>query len=208
MTTPRPRFVLWLAFSTAAAWCCASSPAFAQPDRAPQPYEPITGTERVDWIVDGTFGVRSLAIVGPLGAGWNTAFNSPSEWGRSWSGFGKRYLEREADVAISNSLEAGVGALWGEDPRYIPSRRRGIWPRARYALVTAVLAPDHDGRFRPAWGRLVGNTVNNAIENTWLPPSVTTPGQTTWRCALGFISRAGGNVFEEFWPDVVKRLRK
>ena len=56
----------------------------------------------------------------------------PQEWEQTWSGFGKRYLEREVDVAISNTMEAGLGAIWGEDPRYIPSGRRGVWPRARY----------------------------------------------------------------------------
>jgi hypothetical protein len=37
---------------------------------------------------------------------------------------------------------------------------------------------------------------------------VTTPGQTALRSGLGFASRMGGNVFEEFWPDVVRLLRK
>src|SRR5262249_14678981 len=80
-------------------------------------YVPITSRERIEWIVIGTIGVRSLTLVGPLSAGWSTAFNTPEEWGQSWEGFGKRYLAREADVAISNTLEAGTGALWGEDPR-------------------------------------------------------------------------------------------
>ena len=65
-----------------------------------------------------------------------------------------------------------------------------------------------DGRLHPAWGRYAGNTLNNLIENTWLPPSVTTPGQTALRSGLGFVTRMGGNVWEEFWPDVVRLLRK
>ena len=82
-------------------------------------YQPIDAAGRVEWTLDGTVGPRSLFIVGPLAAGWETAWNVPKEWGRSWSGAGKRYLAREADVAISNTMEAGLGALWGEDPRYI-----------------------------------------------------------------------------------------
>src|SRR5216683_2399450 len=70
------------------------------------------------------------------------------------SGAAKRYAEREADVAISNTIEAGVGALWGEDPRYIPSGRKGIWPRARYAITTAFVAQRPDGHLAPAWARL------------------------------------------------------
>jgi len=171
-------------------------------------YVPITTGERVHWIVDGTIGPQSLFIVGPLSAAWQTAWNTPEEWGRSWSGVGKRYAQREADVAISNTIEAGLGALWGEDPRYIPSARKGIWPRARYALKTSVLAQGRDGRLRPAWGRYAGNTLNNIIENAWLPPSQTTAAQTAFRSGMGFVTRMGGNLWDEFWPDVVRLLKK
>ena len=171
-------------------------------------YQPITGRERVDWAVIGTVGIRSLTVVGPLSAAWNTAWNTPEEWERTWSGFGKRYGQREADVAISNTIEAGLGALWHEEPRYIRSGRKGIMPRARYAMKTVLLTQRPDGRLAPAWGRYAGNTLNNLIENAWLPPSVTTPGQTVARMGLGFLSRLGGNLWEEYWPDVRARLRK
>jgi hypothetical protein len=213
------------AFALAAALASSAAPALAQPRDAQfdrdaldayarqigQPitrsavtatdYTAITGRERIEWIVVGTIGVRSLTLVGPLAAAWQTAFNTPDEWGQSWEGFGKRYLAREADVAISNTLEAGVGALWGEDPRYIPSGRKGIWPRARYAMKVVFLAQRRDGHLAPAWGRYVGNTLNNIIENSYLPPSITTPGQTVLRSANGFLGRLGGNLWDEFWPD-------
>jgi len=171
-------------------------------------YVPITTAERVHWIVDGTVGPQSLFIVGPPSAAWQTAWNTPEEWGRGWSGFGKRYAQREADVAISNTIEGGLGALWGEDPRYIPSARKGIWPRARYALKTSVLAQGRDGRLRPAWARYAGNTLNNVIENAWLPPSQTTAAQTALRSGMGIVTRMGGNLWDEFWPDVVRLIKK
>ncbi|MBI3493990.1 MAG: hypothetical protein HY047_19755 [Acidobacteria bacterium] len=171
-------------------------------------YVPITGEQRADWIVDGTIGPRSLSLIGPLAAGLQTGLNWPSEWQQSWNGVAKRYAQREADVAISNTIEAGLGGLWGEDPRYIPSGRRGIWPRARYAMKTAFLAQRRDGHLAPAWGRYAGNVVNNVIENAWLPPSATTAGQTVWRSVLGLLARLGGNAWEEFWPDVRRRLRR
>ena len=192
----------------------------AAEDPAPQPARtagaapvsgsasPITAGQRIYWIVDGTVGPKSLAIVGPLSAGWSTAWNTPEEWGQSWEGFGKRYLQREADVAISNTLEAGLGAIWGEDPRFVPSNRRGIWPRAMFAVKTAFLAPRRDGHLAPAWGRYAGNVFNNVIENSWLPPSVTTPGETAWRSAAGLGGRILGNLWEEFWPDARRRLMR
>jgi hypothetical protein len=187
-------------------------PALCQsPEPAPvtaEAYVPITPAQRVDWTVDGTIGKRSLTVVGPLATAWQTGFNTPEEWGRGFSGVAKRYAQREADVAISNTIEAGLGALWGEDPRYIPSGRKGIWPRARYAMKTVFLAQRRDGSLRPAWGRYAGNTLNNLIENTWLPPSMTTGRQTAIRSGLGMLGRLGGNAWEEFWPDIARRLRK
>ena len=198
---------LAIAFVVAAprpALCQAADPA---PVTA-EAYVPITPAQRVDWIVDGTIGKRSLTVVGPLATAWQTAFNTPEEWGRGFSGIAKRYAQREADVAISNTIEAGLGALWGEDPRYIPSGRKGIWPRARYAIKTVVLAQRRDGSLKPAWGRYAGNVVNNLIENAWLPPSMTTGRQTAWRSGLGLLGRLGGNAWEEFWPDVVRHFKK
>lgn len=206
--------VALLACATSAGICqpAAGGAGAGQPTIEPpltaDAYTPIAVAQRADWIVDGTIGRKSLFVVGPLATVWQTGFNTPEEWGSGGSGIAKRYAHREADVAISNSIEAGLGALWGEDPRYIRSGRKGIWPRARYAIKTVVLAQRRDGTLKPAWGRYAGNVVNNLIENSWLPPSVTTPGQTAWRSGLGLLGRLGGNAWEEFWPDVVRRLRK
>jgi hypothetical protein len=182
--------------------------AHAQPAAKPEARidAPMTAKERVHWIVDGTIGPKSLFVVGPIGTAWQTAWNTPEEWGQTWSGAGKRYLQREADVAISNTIEAGLGAIWGERADYIRSHKQGFKPRLAYALKTVFLAHRPDGHLAPAWGRYAGNTVNNLIENTWLPPSATTWQQTTWRSASGFGTRALGNVWEEFWPDAKRKF--
>lgn len=197
-------FAVLLLACASPAWC--QQPADETPTA--DKYLPITAAQRTDWIVDGVIGRQSLTIVGPLATVWQTAFNTPEEWGRGPSGIAKRYFQREADVAISNGIEGGLGALWGEDPRYIHSGRKGLWPRVGYALKTSVLAQGRDGRLHPAWARYAGNTVNNVIENAWLPPSQTTASMTAVRSGMGFVTRMGGNLFEEFWPDVVRHFRK
>ena len=215
MLLPRVRYLAVVAALVA----CSPSAALCQPVSTPEPpaaaapltadaYVAVTGAERVHWIVDGTIGFQSLVIAGPLADAWQTAFNTPEEWGRGWSGIAKRYGQREADVAISNTIEGGLGAIWGEDPRYINSGRKGIWPRARYALKTSVLAQRRDGSLKPAWARYAGNTLNNVIENAWLPPSQTTASQTALRSGMGILTRMGGNLWEEFWPDVRKLLKR
>jgi hypothetical protein len=174
---------------------------------AQPPYVPIDAQGRVDWIVGGTIGARSLGV-GVLATAWQTGWNKPEEWGRTWRGAGKRYLAREADVAISNTIEAGLGAIWDEEPRYIAAPPGTVRSRVAHALKTVMLAQRRDGHLAPAWGRYAGNVLNNIIENAWLPPSITTSRQTVIRSANGFLGRIAGNLWEEFWPDIRRRIRR
>jgi hypothetical protein len=174
---------------------------------APSAYVPIDGGQRIDWIVGGTVGARSLCI-GGLAVGLQTAWDVPPEWQRTWRGAARRYAQREADVAISSSIEAGLGAIWGEEPRYVRAPRGSIRSRARHAMKTVLLAQRRDGHLAPAWGRYAGNVFNNLLENQWLPPRATTTAQTALRTLNGFLGRLGGNLFEEFWPDVKARLQR
>jgi hypothetical protein len=203
-----PRMRLCLILFVALGFCRqAGAQAPTADPQPPAAYTPITGAGRLHWIVNSTVGPQSLGV-GVWSATWSTAWNTPEEWGRTAGGWGKRYAEREVDVTLSNTLEAGLGAIWGEDPRYIPAPRGPLRSRVVYAMKTVVLAPRRDGRLAPAWARYTGNTVNNLIENTWLPPSVTTGKQTAIRTANAFAGRLLGNLWEEFWPDIRRRLRR
>ena len=197
----------WFASICLCLWATALAGAQtpAPPPAATSSYVPIQPSERLSWVVEGEVGRRTLAV-GLLTSGSKTVINSPDEWGRAWGGLGKRFLQREADVAISNTIEASLGAVWGEDPRYLPSNRHGAWPRISYALKTVFLAPRRDGHLAPAWGRVASNVFNNVIENTWLPPSMTTPGPTTVRSVNGFVGRMAGNLWDEFEPDLLRWL--
>src|ERR1043165_6013130 len=91
---------------------------FAQAPVRPEP--PLSGAQRVHWALRSTIGPQSL-VAGIFSSSWGTAFNVPKEYGTQWSGFAKRYGMRLTGVATSNFMEAGLGSLWNEDPRYEPS---------------------------------------------------------------------------------------
>ena len=166
----------------------------------------ITPGERVEWVVRGNASPQSLAA-GVFVAGWDTAVDVPEEWGRGWSGFGKRYLDREGHIAVSNGLEASLGAAWHEDPRYFRSMANRPGERAVHAVRAAFVARrgDHDA---PAFARYAATIGSALVENSWLPPSATTGGMTTWRIGSAYIGRALGNLWAEFWPDVRQRLSR
>jgi hypothetical protein len=170
-------------------------------------YVPATGRDRLKWAVNGTVGAASIGT-GLFIASWNTAWNLPSEWDRTWSGFGKRFGSREAQMTISNAIEAGLGAAWGEDPRYSRSGHSGLWARTGYSARMVFVARRRDGRLRPAWARYAGAVGSNVVANTWLPSGQTTAFDNVRRIGNGILGRFVGNLWMEFWPDVRKRHAK
>ena len=64
--------------------------------------QPITGKQRLQWVILRTVGPESLAG-GLFSAGWGTLVNVPKEYGPHWQGFGDRYGMRLTGVAVSNA---------------------------------------------------------------------------------------------------------
>jgi hypothetical protein len=166
----------------------------------------ITSGERVEWVTTSIVGPQSL-WAGVVVAGTATIATFPPEWGRTASGFGRRYVSRDGAIAVSNGVEASLGALWGEDPRYFQCHCEGIGRRSAHAARLSVLALGADGRVAPAWGRYAGDISGNFAQNAWLPPSGRTWQQMVLRQAGAIGGRFVGNLWTEFWPDVRRRFR-
>ena len=168
---------------------------------------PITGGGRVKWVLVSTFGPTSLAS-GLVSAAWGTAFNEPEEYGPHWDGFAKRYGIRFTGVAASNAMEAGIGALWGEDPRYFPTQNASFGARVKNVFVMTVMARGSDGRLHVGYARAVAVTGSNFLSNTWRVPSDATNEKALERTATGYLGRLGSNAFAEFWPSVQRYVFK
>jgi len=186
------RIILAILFTIGAAWAQTTLP-------------PLSTEVRVKWVVVSTVGVPNLAG-GLFSSGWGTLFNRPPEYGPHWEGFGKRYGMRLTGSVTSNTMEAGLGALWGEDPRFYrmgatesPSRR------LRNAVKQAFLARDRNGKTMPAYARYAAIPGSNFLSNTWRTQSETQVSDALVRTVLGFTGRITSNVFTEFWPDLIHR---
>ena len=130
------------------AWLVMPAAVFGQEDVAPQSRGALTPHERVQWVVDRSVSPGALGVAA-LSASWQTAVASGDEWGGGWSGFQKRYAARLAQTSLSNSVEAGLGSFWGEDPRYRQSQRSGMWKRTGHALKYVVLSERRKDILRP-----------------------------------------------------------
>jgi hypothetical protein len=179
--------------------------ASGQTTLSPQSYQPITAGQRIEWFAMSTVGPESL-LGGVVSAGWGTLFDRPSEYGTHWQGFGKRYGVRLTGVSVSNAMEASIGAIWGEDPRYKRSQSESFKGRVGHVVKMTFLAQDRQGQLRPAYARYIAIPGNNFISNAWRANSEATVGNASLRTLLGFAGRMSSNTFQEFWPDARNRF--
>jgi hypothetical protein len=169
------------------------------------PYEPITARQRWRWFVSQSVGPPSLAV-GVVSAAISTARDKPFEYGPGWDGFGKRYGIRLSGVVTGNAMNAGLGALWGEDPRYFRVGEGPLGHRVRNIVVMTFMARRSDGHLAPAYARFIATPGNNFLTNAWRADSEATNSAALKRTALGFAGRLGANAFREFWPDARKLI--
>jgi hypothetical protein len=166
---------------------------------------PINARERVQWALKGTLGPDSL-IAGLFSAGYGTLLDHPKTYGPHWEGFGDRYGMRLSGLALSNSMEAGFGAIWGEDPRYPREPGAPFAQRLGHAAKMTFLAQNRNGGLMPAYARFVAIPGSNFISNAWRAPGDDSAGNAAVRIGLGFFGRFGSNTFDEFWPDVKQKM--
>jgi len=159
---------------------------------------PITGTERVHWAIRSTVGPKSL-VVGVFSSAWDTAVNVPEEYGPHWSGFAKRYGIRLTGIGATNTIEAGLGSLWNEDPRYVRSGKGTLLDHVKYAGRMTFEAERADGSLALAYVWFIVVPSANFISNSWRAHSDRSVGDALVRTALGFTGRFFGNLVQELW---------
>jgi hypothetical protein len=168
-------------------------------------YQPITGRQRLLWVVKSTLGPETLTA-GLFSAGIGTAMDRPREYGPHLDGFAKRYGMRFTGTSTGNLMEASVGALWGEDPRYFRATGQSVKARIKNVIVMTFVARRADGELAPAYARYIGTSGNNFISNAWRADSESSVGNACLRTALGFAGRMGSNAFAEFWPTLTSHV--
>jgi hypothetical protein len=174
--------------------------------QAPSAYKPITPKERGIWFVRSTIGLQSLTG-GLFSAGLGTATDSPHEYGPHWDGFAQRYGMRLTGISVGNAMEAGLGAIWGEDPRYFRAAGQPFGQRVKNVVSLTFKAYRTDGDRHLAYARYAADVGNNFLSNTWRVPSESDWQHAIVRSAYGIGGRALSNTFQEFWPDVVRLVR-
>jgi hypothetical protein len=168
-------------------------------------YRPITGRGRVNWALKSTFGASNLVFT-TFVAGVETGRNVPRSYGTHWDGFGKRFGQKIASAAVDNTLEAGIGAFTGEDPRYFRRPDTTFGQRVKHVVVMTFADRRRDGSLGPAYARFIAYPSSNFLSDSWRVHEDNGNGNAVGRAALDFVGKMAGNAFKEFWPDVTASL--
>jgi hypothetical protein len=173
---------------------------------ADEPYEPITSRQRLHWFLSETAGPAHLLGGGIISSAIGTGLDRPEEYGSSWGGFGDRFGMRMTGISTGNAMEASVGAIWGEDPRYFRVPEKSFGERLANVAKQTVLARRRNGEFAPAYARYIAVPGNNFLSNTWRVHSEANTDDALLRTAEGFGGRMISNAWEEFWPGISSHL--
>jgi hypothetical protein len=179
------------------------SVAWAQP--AATAPTPLTGRERFHIYLRQTFGPVSVAQ-SALGAGINQWLDAPPEWGQGMEGYGHRFVSACGRSVIDHSIQSGVAAMRGEDPRYWPSGRKGVRPRTRYAIIHTFMSRTDDGGETLAISTFAGVYGGWMVARTWYPDKNNNVSFALEHASISMAVKVGTNVFQEFWPDIRRKV--
>lgn len=138
------------------------------------------------------------AAMGFVYAGVNQINNQPAEWGKGWSGYGRRYASNFGEFIIQESVTDGLAAIMKRPLDYTRCRCTGTGDRVGYALAGAVTDQMPNGKHPIAIPRIVGAYAGAYAQSTWVPGSRSRTNQTllngTTSLAIGGLI----NLYHEF----------
>jgi len=169
--------------------------------------EPLTLSDRYKWAAKSTFSPAKMTGYA-ISSAWSTMTDKPEEYGPHWDGFGKRVGMRVAGSAVGSVMETSLGALWGEDPRYVRAAGQPLKNRLGHILKMTFLARNERGEYMPAYARYISVPANSYLSNLWRADSEANRRHAEIRIPMAFVTRVIGNTFTEFWPDATKWMHR
>lgn len=169
------------------------------------PYDPVTARQRLRWFITEPV-MPSHLFGGAISSALGTAVDRPKEYGPHWGGFADRFGMRLPSIVVGNAMEAGLGTITREDPRYFRVPEASFGSRVKSVIKQTFEARRPDGDYAPAYARYAAYAGSNFLSNEWRVPSESNTHDALLRTGEGFLGKMAGNAFAEFWPDVERRL--
>jgi hypothetical protein len=147
--------------------------------------------------------------VAGLDAALSQVQNDFPGYGQGLQGYGKRWGAAYADnfdgTMLGNAL---FPILLKEDPRYFRRGTGSFSSRLFYSLSTTIWCKRDNGTWGPNYANVLGNLAAGGISNLYYPASDRGAALTFERGFTVTAYGAFGGVFNEFWPDVARKIFK
>lgn len=142
--------------------------------------------------------------VGPfawLGAGFGAlfdqAYNKPREWGKTPTGYGKRFASSFGGNLAHQTAKYGLAEAFKQDTRFHKSSKSGVEARAKDAISQAFTARTRTGDTVFSVPKIGGYLAAGLVPLTWKPARY-----TFWNgigsAGLSALGSAGTNLLREF----------
>ena len=147
--------------------------------------------------------------VAAFDAGLSQAEGDFPGYGGGMQGYAKRFGASYADNFDGTMLGNAIfPILLKQDPRYFRRGEGSFTSRFLYSISTTVWCKNDNGSHGPNYSNILGNLAAGGISNLYYPASDRGAGLTFERGFTVTAYGAFGGVFNEFWPDIAKKLFK
>jgi hypothetical protein len=148
-------------------------------------------------------------VLAGFDAGLSQAEDDFPEYRQGAQGYAKRFGASYADNFDGTMLGNAIfPILLKQDPRYFRRGQGRFTTRLLYSISTTVWCKNDNGSHGFNYSNILGNLAAGGISNLYYPASDRGAGLTFERGFTVTAYGAFGGVFNEFWPDIARKIFK
>ncbi len=164
--------------------------------------KPITSRESFKMAAMDSFDPMVYPLFGFI-AGVSQIQNEPPSYGRTWSGYAKRYGLAFTDNTVCSLVTTGLmPSLLKQDPRYYQGQTTGFFHRLGYAASRSVVTKSRSGHPQFNLSEVGGTLIVANVGNLYYPDEERNAISTLERWGTQAMWDTFANELKEFWPDV------
>lgn len=203
--------LMWMGLSSAAQSSNGSAKDLSQTrcrSGEQEQYRPLSTRDKFDMFLHKTYSPYTFAETG-FNATWAQMTGQWYQYGGGMQGWGKRFGATLADTEGRSLIQSfALSSILQQDPRYFPSQKKGLIPRAWHAGTRVLVTRNDRGQPTFNTSEIFGALFVSSLENAYYPRSDRGFSDTMNRYIGAIGSDATTNLLREFWPDMKRILRK
>jgi hypothetical protein len=150
----------------------------------------------------------AVIAIAALDAGWSMEQDSFPAYRQGVVGYSKylgaSYADTFDGAMIGNAL---FPVLLKQDPRYFrKGEEYSFKNRLFYSIATTFWCRNDNGKWGPNYSNVLGNLAAGGISNLYYPAADRGVGLTFERGLTVTAEGTLGGVFDEFWPDIARKV--